>query len=672
MVKLKTVALVQARTNSTRFPKKVLANLGNESLVNLIAHRLSNSKLLDEVIFAIPDTESDDELFAHLSVSGHKTFRGDEKDVQKRFIDAGDAYKAEIAVRVTADCPLIDWNVVDDVVEKLIETGADYCSNTINPTFPDGLDVEAFKLRSLKFSRNLDPSKGAQEHVTTTLRQHESFVRVDFKSSEDFSNLRWTVDSIDDLRQLEANLVQGFQDMTYQMLLDSGFRGILSSKSRNEGSAMGEGQKLWSRAKEVIPGGSMLFSKKAEVMLPKFWPSYYKTAKGITVTDLDGNKYLDFSNMSVGACSLGYGNEKVNEAVKSAVDEGVMSTLNSPQEVQLAERMIELHPWSDAAKFSRSGGEANAIAIRIARAYTGRDYIAICGYHGWHDWYLSANLNSEDNLKSHLMNGVPPKGIPKVLANTVFPFAYNDLKGLAKLLSSGDVAAVKMEVSRSVGPNEGFLEGVRELCDKYGTVLIFDECTSGFRETFGGLHLKYGVNPDLAMFGKAMGNGFAISAVLGKGDVMKAAEETFISSTFWTERLGPTAALATLQEMERLRSWETLPKLGREMKQFWTETLSRLQIDAAVGGLDALPDFVINTHQWREAKTFITQEMLKSEFLANSTIYFSTEHHTEEISKYKNAIEKVLESLADAFYGNKDLGDLLDSDPIEVGFKRLN
>jgi glutamate-1-semialdehyde aminotransferase len=416
----------------------------------------------------------------------------------------------------------------------------------------------------------------------------------------------------------------------------------------------------------------MLFSKRAEVMLPNLWPSYYKTAKGITVTDLDGNKFLDFSNMSVGACSLGYGNEKVNAAVKSAVDEGVMSTLNSPQEVQLAERLIELHPWSDAAKFSRSGGEANAIAIRIARAHTGRDNIAICGYHGWHDWYLSANLNSKDNLKSHLMNGVPPKGIPKVLANTVFPFAYNDLKGLAKLLSSGDVAAVKMEVSRSVGPNEGFLEGVRELCDKYGTVLIFDECTSGFRETFGGLHLKYGVNPDLAMFGKAMGNGFAISAVLGKGDVMKAAEETFISSTFWTERLGPTAALATLQEMERLRSWETLPKLGREMKQFWTETLSRLQIDAAVGGLDALPDFVINTHQWREAKTFITQEMLKAEFLANSTIYFSTEHHTEEISQYKNAIEKVLERLADAFSGNTDLGDLLDSDAIEVGFKRLN
>lgn len=669
---MKTVALVQARTNSTRFPKKVLAKINNESLVNLIAKRLANSRFLDEVIFAIPDTASDDELFDHLSASGHKVFRGDEKDVQKRFIDAGDAYKAEIAVRITADCPLIDWNVVDDVVAKLIETGADYCSNTINPTFPDGLDAEAFKLSSLKHSRNIDPNSEAREHVTTTLRQHNSFVRVDLKSSKDLSNLRWTVDYVDDLSQLEAKLPEGFQEMTYKKLLDSGFEGILSSKSRNEGSALGEGQKLWSRAKEIIPGGSMLFSKRAEVMLPNLWPSYYKTAIGITVTDLDGNKFLDFSNMSVGACSLGYGNEKVNEAVKTAVDEGVMSTLNSPQEVQLAERLIDIHPWSDAARFARSGGEANAIAIRIARAHTGRDKVAICGYHGWHDWYLSANLNSEDNLKSHLMNGVPPKGIPKVLANTVFPFAYNDLEGLAKILSSGDVAAVKMEVSRSVGPREGFLEGVRELCDKYGTVLIFDECTSGFRETFGGLHLKYGVNPDLAMFGKAMGNGFAISAVLGRGEVMKAAEETFISSTFWTERLGPTAALATLQEMERLRSWETIPRLGREMKQFWIETFSRLKIDATVGGLDALPDFVINTQQWREAKTFITQEMLKAAFLANSTIYFSTEHHTEEIFQYKNAIEKVLERLADALSDDKDLGDLLDSDPIEVGFKRLN
>lgn len=415
----------------------------------------------------------------------------------------------------------------------------------------------------------------------------------------------------------------------------------------------------------------MLFSKSADAILPGIWPTYYSSASGIEVVDLDGNVYKDFSNMSVGACSLGYGNERIDTAVKKAVDDGVMSTLNSPQEVELAGRLVEMHPWSDMVRFARTGGEANAIAIRIARAHTGKDKIAVCGYHGWHDWYLSANLNSEDNLKSHLMEGVAPKGVPDVLKDTVFPFIYNDLDGLSRILSNGDVAAVKMEVSRTISPEPGFLQGVRELCDKHGAILIFDECTSGFREFFGGLHLKHGVNPDMAMFGKALGNGYAISAVIGSKKVMRAAESTFISSTFWTERIGPVAALASLDEMKGKKSWEKIPTLGAEIKIFWETLFDELEMKHRIAGLDAIPEFVIESEHWTEIKTFITQEMLSRGFLASSAIYFSTEHDEESISDYKEAFSEVIRETRELMEGGNLRSKLRGSTP-KIGFRRFN
>lgn len=574
-------------------------------------------------------------------------------------------------MRVTADCPLVDWNLVDLVVGKLVDTDAEYCSNVEPPSFPDGLDIEAFTLNALMESRRTDTKRHSREHVTTGLRERASFKRESIDSDNDLSDLRWTVDWPDDLEQLNEKLPAGFRDMDYRALQNSGFVGISSDKIRNEGAEMGQGQKLWARAKTLIPGGSMLFSKSADAILPGIWPSYYSSASGVEVVDLDGNVYKDFSNMSVGACSLGYGNERIDTAVKKAVDDGVMSTLNSPQEVELAGRLVEMHPWSDMVRFARTGGEANAIAIRIARAHTGRDKIAVCGYHGWHDWYLSANLNSEDNLKSHLMEGVAPKGVPDVLKDTVFPFIYNDLDGLSRILSNGDVAAVKMEVSRTISPEPGFLQGVRELCDKHGTILIFDECTSGFREFFGGLHLKHGVNPDMAMFGKALGNGYAISAVIGSKKVMRAAESTFISSTFWTERIGPVAALASLDEMKGKKSWEKIPTLGAEIKIFWETLFDELEMKHRIAGLDAIPEFVIESEHWTEIKTFITQEMLSRGFLASSAIYFSTEHDEESISDYKEAFSEVIRETRELMEGGNLRSKLRGSTP-QIGFRRFN
>ena len=227
-----------------------------------------------------------------------------------------------------------------------------------------------------------------------------------------------------------------------------------------------------------------------------------------------------------------------------------MSSLNSIEEILLAEKLTDIHKWADMVRFTRTGGEANSVAIRIARAATGKDNIAICGYHGWHDWYLSSNLQNKKNLNDHLMKNVNIKGVPKVLKNSVFPFKYNDIYGLKKIVREKKIGAIKMEVQRNTPPKKGFLNEIRKICDQHNIVLIFDECTSGFRSCFGGLHLKYKVNPDIAIFGKALGNGYAINAIIGKREIMESLNGTFVSSTFWTERIGSIAGLETLKMMQ--------------------------------------------------------------------------------------------------------------------------
>ncbi|HSK21599.1 MAG TPA: aminotransferase class III-fold pyridoxal phosphate-dependent enzyme, partial [Egicoccus sp.] len=297
---------------------------------------------------------------------------------------------------------------------------------------------------------------------------------------------------------------------------------------------MSAGEQLWQRATAIIPGGSMLLSKRAEMYLPRGWPAYFSRAKGCRVWDLDDREYLDVGPMGVGTNILGYGYPKVDEAVRRTVDAGNLSTLNAPEEVELAEALVDLHPWSSMVRFARSGGEACAIAVRIARASSGKDAVAFCGYHGWHDWYLAANLQDESALDRHLLAGLEPNGVPAGLAGTARSFPYNDLDALRQLMSSSEIGVVYLEVERSMPPAPGFLAGVRQLADDHDAVLVFDECSSGFRKVVGGLHMHHGVEPDIAVFGKTLGNGYAVTAVVGREAVMQSAQDTFISSTLWT------------------------------------------------------------------------------------------------------------------------------------------
>lgn len=676
---MRVVAIIQARMGSTRFPKKVMKLINTIPMIEVLLSRISQSKLLDEIVVATTNHMIDRELARYIRNLGYACVQGSEKDVLDRYLEAAQKHSANVVVRITGDCPLVDPELVDICVDKFFESEVDYCSNICPATFPDGLDIEVFTFDALMKSKNESSSKFDHEHVTPYLRNSGRFVTTNVTNNEDLSGMRWTVDEIDDLEVIK-NIFSHFYPR-----INFGWKEVLElykkspelfSKNfkikRNEGILMGTGQKLCKRAKRVIPGGNMLLSKRAEMFLPDHWPAYFSKAKGCQIWDMDGNQYTDMSLMGVGTNILGYGHHKVDEAVEKTVLAGNMSTLNCPEEVYLAEKLIELHPWAEMVRFARSGGEANSIGIRIARAVTGKDNVAICGYHGWHDWYLSSNLNKQDKLDGHLLPGLEPNGVPKSLQGTVFPFSYNNFSELENIVNEHDIGVIKMEVLRNHEPENNFLQKIRTLADERGIVLIFDECTSGFRETIGGLHKIYGVDPDMAIFGKALGNGYAITAVIGKREVMEAAQTTFISSTFWTERIGPSAALKTLEVMEAEKSWEQIKAAGLIIRERWQQLADSRGIQISISGLTPLPSFTIDSPNFLAYKTLITQEMLAMGYLAGNSVYVCTEHTPKIIDDYCDSLDSVFRLIQECEQGSKDIISLLKGPVCHSSFKRLN
>lgn len=671
--------LIQARMNSTRLPGKVMADVNGRPLISLLIERLRESRKVDEIIVATTVSGDDDRLVEHLDSLGVKSFRGNELDVLDRFYHASLEYPAHNFVRITADCPLLDPTMLDEVIELHFATGAQYTSNTLPPTYPDGLDIEVMTAEALALAYSHATAPFDREHVTPFLRNSEDVKKANYAGKVNLSHHRWTVDEEEDLALIRAIIDSAGLGVTTSWIKILEFLNsnpelieLNSMITRNEGATMSNGQKLWKRAKKVIPGGTMLFSKRPELFAPEIWPAYFSKAKGCSVWDLDGAEYLDLSFMGVGTNILGYSNDEVDSAVVSAARSGNMSTLNNPYEVYLAEKLVEMHNWADMVKFARSGGEANAIAIRIGRAASGKDNVAVCGYHGWHDWYLSANHSVDDQLGEMLLPGLSPAGVPRALAGTVLPFRYNDIAALEHLLQKYDVGVVKMEVMRDIEPENHFLSKVRQLTQKFGAVLIFDECTSGFRETFGGLHKKYEVTPDIAMFGKALGNGYAVTSVIGSKEVMEHAQSSFISSTFWTEKIGSVAALKTLEVMEETRSWEYITREGKFLREGITKLAANQQISIRHIGIDALVGYVFESPHAAIYKTFITQEMLKRGYLAGTSTYISLAHTREMLEKYLDHLEDIFELIKMCETGERDPKDILDGPVCHSTFARLN
>ena len=437
---------------------------------------------------------------------------------------------------------------------------------------------------------------------------------------------------------------------------------------------MGKGQELYNRAKKIIPGGTQLLSKRPEMWLPDYWPSYYSRAKGCEVWDMDGAHYYDMSIMGVGANVLGYAFDEVDNAAKDAIDRGGMCTLNAPEEVALAEKLLELHPWADMVRYAKAGGEAMSMATRIARAHTGKDIVLVCGYHGWHDWYLSANLVKGDPLADVHLKGLAPSGVPRGLAGTNLIFHYNNINEFEQLINEnrGEIAAVIMEPIRNDYPQPGYLERIRQVCNEQGIVLVFDEITAGFRLCAGGSHLKLGVNPDIAVFAKAMTNGYPVSAIIGTKEVMEAAQETFISSTFWTERIALAAAVKSIECYEKYGVDKVQEHVGMRVREGWMKAADAAGLCIHTSGILPLIHFEFEYDEPLAYKTYFTQEMLVEGFLSATGLYASYAHTDEIIDKYLEAVESVFLKISDIVRTGQDIKKMLHGPVCHAGFERLN
>lgn len=431
-------------------------------------------------------------------------------------------------------------------------------------------------------------------------------------------------------------------------------------------------KELQKEAVELIPGMTQLLSKRPDRFSRGIWPTYFAQAKGVEVTDLDGNKYLDFSIGGIGATVLGYADEDVNKAVIDVINKGSATTLNPPEEVELAKKLIELHPWAQMARFARSGGEAMAVAVRIARVATKKDKIVFCGYHGWMDWYLAANLGKKEALDEHWIKGLNPNGVPKGLKDTAIPFLYNNIEDFNKAIEKAgdDLAAIVMEPIRNFEPTKEFIEAIHEMAKKKNIPLIIDEISAGFRICNGGAHLKLGFKPDIAVFSKALGNGFPISAVIGKKWVMQFAQEAFITSTNWTERVGNVAALAMINKFVKNDVSKHLVKIADMVWQGWEELAKKHDLKIHIGGFKPMIHFGFEQNHSTNIAYF-TQEMLKKGFLASGGFYSMYAHKEEHVRKYLNAVDEVFADLSVLIKNNK-VGEKLEGQVVQEGFGRIN
>ncbi len=543
-----------------------------------VVQRLQGAALVNQVVVATSRLPQDNAVAEFCETHGIGCFRGSESDVLERYRQAAQTYSADVIVRVTADCPLLDPQVVDQVIALYLRGEVDYASNILLHTYPDGLDVEVFSAAALERADREAAHDFEREHVTPYLRTSPSFRRANQAYAGDASARlqRWTVDGENDL---------AFVRKIYRALSDDptfGMEQVLALLARrpallllNQGTIMNEGyyrslyqsakaqaaparptaqsEAQYQRAKRVIPGQAQTFSKGHTQYVHGVSPVFLQRGAGSRVWDVDGNEYIDYVQGLLPNI-LGYAHREVNAAAMQQYAEGHSFSLPHPLEVELAERLVRLIPCAEMVRFGKNGSDATSGAVRAARAVTGRDHVACCGYHGWQDWYIGSTTRHA--------------GVPDAVRALTHPFSYNDLAALERVLAEhpGGFAAIIMEPSNFVAPLPGYLQGVKDLAHAHGALLIFDEICSGFHFGLGGAQALYGVTPDLACFGKAMGNGFPISCIVGRADVMQVFEDIFFSFTFAGEVASMAAALKVLDILEGTDALTRMETQGRRLQ----------------------------------------------------------------------------------------------------------
>ncbi len=643
------LAIIQARMGSSRLPGKVLMDLNGDTVLGLLVRRIRISERVNRIVVATTEKPEDDVIERFARNTGVDLFRGSEDDLLDRFYRAAIMYKAQTIVRITADCPLIDPFIVDKVIE-LFDGEYDYVNNTMEPTFPDGLDVEVFTFACLRDAWENAELPSEREHVTPYIKKHpEKYSLGVYKNGIDYSDLRWTIDEESDyilvkeiMKRIGNKTDFVFQDILDLFAEDPGLGEINQGIKRNEGYLESlkqdlkvkfrKSDELWKRAEKVIPCGTQTISKGPGQFVDGVYPKYISHGKGCHVFDVDGNEYIDYPG-SLGAMLLGHGYPVVVEAAQKHIAEGTTFTLMHPLEVELAELLTEVVPCAEMVRFCKNGTDADSGAVRLARACTGREKIAFCGYHGWQDWYV---ISTDKNA-----------GVPGVLRDYVFRFDYNDIDSLRKIFEQhgNEIAAVIME---PIGINDiqpGFLEEIREITNYNGSLLIFDEIITGFRFALGGAQEITGVVPDIACIGKAMGNGMPISAIVGKREYMKEFERVFFSGTFYGETSSIAAALATIREVKERNVIGHIWRQGKKLKDGFNAMAGDFRINAECVGYPPRTKFYFYDKNGKESlqiKSLFMQETIKRGILFGAAQLVTYSHTVDDINKTLEASREAL------------------------------
>ncbi|MBI3544179.1 MAG: aminotransferase class III-fold pyridoxal phosphate-dependent enzyme [Deltaproteobacteria bacterium] len=655
----KVVAILQARFSSSRLPGKVMRPILGEPMLLRQIERVRRSERIDRLIVATSSEKSDD-VIAELCAR-HKL-------------------APEHVVRLTGDCPLSDPALIDSLIQYHQAQGADYSTNALQPTYPDGLDVEVFRFETLKTTWKEAKLPSEREHVTSFVYSHpERFkIRV-LKNDRDLSYLRWSVDEQEDFDFINriyeelhpskpafttADVLRLLETKPAVMQLNPGTtrnQGYTKSLRKDQFvKRYAKSNQQLERALKTIPLGSQTFSKSKTQYPEGVSPFFMQRAEGARTWDVDGNEYVDFVN---GLCSitLGHCDADVTAAVKAQLEDGVIFSLPHPIEAQVAEKIVELVPCAELVRFGKNGSDATAGAVRLARASTGRDRVAVCGYHGWQDWYIGSTARN--------------RGVPKATRDLTHQFTYNNLDSLAALFKQhpGEFAAVILEPMNVTQPEKGFLEGVKELTHKHGALLVFDETITGFRYAKGGAQERFGVTPDLATFGKGMANGFPVSAIAGKADHMRLMEEIFFSFTYGGETLSLAAALATMRKLELEPVVDTLKKQGTKVMEGTRSLIARHKLGEAlsVAG-DPTWSFLLMKDAGRytswQLKTLFLQEVFARGLLTIGTHNMSYAHGDAEVEKLLTVYDEVFGLLSEAMTENS-LEKMLLTKTLEPLFK---
>ena len=632
-------ALIQARMASTRLPGKVLLPLADKPMLQFQIERLKNSKKLNTIAIATSTNRENRDIIALANQLKVPVYAGSEEDVLDRFYQAAKQFKLDVIVRITGDCPLIDPAVVDQVITAFVAQGADYANNVDPPTYPDGFDVEVMSFTALERAWKDATAQHHREHVTAYIRETGMFRKATVRNAMDLSKLRLTVDTQEDLhviRKLVALLPQNFtlQDVVQTIDNHPELTALNAGLVRDEKYwaqvrtwrntiKLQQSQSLFARAKEHIPCQTQTLSKGWTQFVQGVCPVFLQRGNGSHVWDVDNNEYIDYIT-GLGPIILGYNDEDVNKAITEQLKSGITFSLPHPLEVELAEDLRKLIPCAEMVRYGKNGSDATTAAIRIARAHTGREKIACCGYHGWQDWYITTTTRK--------------RGVPKVMDSLICTFDYNKIETLNKLFAEnlGQIAAVIMEPIGVEDPQPGFLEQVREIAHKNGALLIFDEVVTGFRVAMGGAQSYYKVVPDLAAFGKALSNGMPLSFVAGKKEIMRASEDTFISMTSGGETLSLAAARATLKKMQDKNVITHLWTTGQRLKDGIIAGIKANDLPVEVKGLPV--HFVLafkdaSGQESLEFKSLFIQEMCKRGILTGGYFNQCAAHSAEDTEK---------------------------------------